>query len=99
MADINLCERTNPDGSPMGMVDKQGVCRFAGDLDGCRTFLRGLGLEIGPNPNSGWCKYVRPGVVSWLGMIEFWDGKFHAAAWKNTRIVWAGNGFREEDIK
>lgn len=75
-------------GAPIGMVDKQGVCRFAsGDINECRAFLRGLGLEIGPNPRDGWRK------TGWLGLIEFWDGKWNAAAWKSPEIVWTGDQY------
>lgn len=58
----------------LGSVDSKGVLRFSGDINDCRTFLRSFGLEC---THKGWGK---PG---WNGMIEFWKGEFHAAAWRD----------------
>ena len=58
----------------LGTVDYQGAARFSGDINDCRDFLRGLGLEC---TRYGW---MSPG---WLGMIEFHKGQHHAAAWRS----------------
>ena len=60
----------------LGTVDQNGVCRFAGDINDCRAFLRGLGLECPTSgPIWGWNK---PG---WQGAI-YYDNGYHAAAWR-----------------
>jgi hypothetical protein len=58
----------------LGTVDSQGIARFSGDINACREFLYGLGLEC---TRQGWVK------SGWLGMIEFHNGQHHAAAWQS----------------
>lgn len=48
------------------------VQRFRGDINACREFLRDLGLEC---THRGW---EGNGLI---GIIEFYNGEHHAAAW------------------
>lgn len=57
----------------LGTVDRTGVLRFSGDLNDCRDFLRRLGLQC---PSTGW------EGNGYRGLIEWWQGRHHAAAWR-----------------
>lgn len=59
---------------------------MSNDINECRSFLRDLGLEN----TDGWRKLGRFDVVEWLGLIEFYNSQWQAAAWKRDRIVWTG---------
>lgn len=58
----------------LGAVDTDGTARFAGDINACRQFLRGLGLE---------CERLGWEGNGMLGSIEFHEGQYHAQAWKS----------------
>lgn len=59
----------------LGTVDAHGTIRFTGDIIACRAFLRSLGLEFS---QYGWAGN------GYQGVIDFSDGRYHAAAWKRT---------------
>lgn len=67
----NLTEGNRP---LLGAVDTGGVIRFSGEINECRDFLRRLGLD--DSTRRGW------EGNGYSGMLEFWQGQYHAAAWR-----------------
>lgn len=66
-----------------GMVDENGVIRFSNeDINKCRSFLRGMGLEISIE---GWVSSDMRGTIS------YHNAKWCVAIWKTQESVLPSN--------
>lgn len=60
----------------LGAVSQDGVIRYhSKDINDCRTFLRGLGLDVGME---GWAG------KGMLGILEYSNHRWNCAAWQST---------------